>query len=80
MQANFCEKEEEEREENLFFASKSYASTKLNEWYVDSGCTYHMTGYEKTFISIYNNITTKVRTGNGALNDAKGKCTISINI
>ena len=30
-QANFCETQEEEREENLFFASKSDASTKRNE-------------------------------------------------
>ena len=76
----FCEKQEEEREENLFFASKSYASTKLNEWYVDSGCTYHMTGDEKAFLSINNSITTKVKMGNGALVDAKGKGTISINM
>ena len=30
-QANFCERHEEEREENLLFASKSDASTKSNE-------------------------------------------------
>ena len=46
--AIFCEKQEEEREENLFFASKSDASTKSNEWYVDSGCSNHMTRDEKT--------------------------------
>ena len=43
-QAFFCEKHYEEREENLFFASKSDASTKRNEWYVDSGCSNNMTG------------------------------------
>ncbi|XP_015160208.1 uncharacterized protein [Solanum tuberosum] len=48
-QAIFCEKREEEREENLFFASKSDTSTKSNEWYVDSGCSNHMTGDEKGF-------------------------------
>ena len=36
-------------EENLFFASISDASIKSNEWYVDSGCTNHMTGDEKDF-------------------------------
>ena len=39
-----------------------------------------MTGDEKTFLSINNNITSKVRMGNGALVDAKGKDTISINM
>ena len=79
-QSNFCETHEEEREENLFFASKSDASTKSNERYVDSGCTYHMTGDEKAFLSINNNITTKVKMGSGDLVDAKGKGTISINM
>jgi len=91
-QCNFCKKfghiekdcwhkkQEEEREENLFFASKSDTSIKSNEWYVDSGCSNHMTGDEKAFLSINNSITTKVRMGNGALVDAKGKYIISINI
>ncbi|KAH0632793.1 hypothetical protein KY284_035579 [Solanum tuberosum] len=40
----------------------------------------HMTRDEKIFLSINSSITTKVRMGNGALVDAKGKGTISINI
>ncbi|KAH0685915.1 hypothetical protein KY284_016468 [Solanum tuberosum] len=76
----FCEKREEEREENLLFAYQSDASVKNNEWYVDSGCSNHMTGDEKAFRSINSSITTKERMGNGALVDAKGKGTISINI
>nr|XP_025884771.1 uncharacterized protein LOC112940700 [Solanum lycopersicum] len=79
-QANFYEKHEEEREENHFFASKSNASTKSNEWYVDSVCTNHMTGDEKVFLSINNSITTKVKMENEALVDAKDKGTISINM
>nr|XP_004248906.1 uncharacterized protein LOC101247268 [Solanum lycopersicum] len=51
-----------------------------NEWYVDNGCNNHMTGDEKAFLSINNSITTKVKMGNGALVDAKGKGTISINM
>ena len=43
---SFCEKQEEEKEDNFFFASKTCASTKNNEWYVDSGCSNHMTGDE----------------------------------
>ena len=39
-----------------------------------------MTRDEKTFISINNNINTKVRMRNEALVDAKGKGTISVNI
>ena len=35
---------------------------------------------KKTFLSINNSITTKVKMGNGALVDAKGKSTISINM
>ncbi|XP_069148055.1 uncharacterized protein [Solanum lycopersicum] len=79
-QANFCEKHEEEREENIFFACKSDASTKSNEWYVDSGCSNYMTGDEKAFLSITNNITTNVKMGNGALVDAKGKGNTLINM
>ena len=39
-----------------------------------------MTGDEKAFLSINNSITAKVKMGNGALVDAKGKGTISINM
>ena len=39
-----------------------------------------MTGDEKTFLSINNSISTKVRMENEALVDAKGKGTISINM
>ncbi|KAH0689471.1 hypothetical protein KY289_016829 [Solanum tuberosum] len=67
-------------EENLFFASQCDVSAKRNEWYIDSGCSNHMTGDEKVFLSINSSITTKERMGNGALVDAKGKGTISINI
>ncbi|XP_049411903.1 uncharacterized protein LOC125874867 [Solanum stenotomum] len=74
--SNFCE----EKEENPFFASQSDASAKNNEWYVDSGCSNHMTRDENVFLSINNSITNKVRMENGALVDAEGKGTISINI
>ena len=77
---SFMKKKEEERKEILFFASNSDASTKINEWYVDSGCSNHMTGDEKTFLSINDRITTKGNIGNGALVDAKCKGTISINM
>ena len=39
-----------------------------------------MTGDEKTFLSINNSITTKLKMGNGTLVDAKCKGTISINM
>ena len=57
-QATFGEKQDEEREENHLFTSKSDASTKSNEQYVDSGCSNHMSGDEKTFLSINNRSTT----------------------
>ncbi|KAH0713668.1 hypothetical protein KY289_009627 [Solanum tuberosum] len=66
-------------EENLFFASQCDVSAKSNEWYIDSGCSNHMTGDEKVVLSINSSITTKVRMGNGVLVDAKGKGTILIN-
>ncbi|XP_049375587.1 uncharacterized protein LOC125840652 [Solanum verrucosum] len=79
-QANFCEEHEEEMKENLFFASQCDVSAKSKEWYIDSGCSNHMTGDEKVVLSINSSITTKVRMGNGVLVDAKSKGTISINI
>ena len=45
-----------------------------------SGCSNHMTRDGKAFLSINNSITTKVKMWNGALVDAKGKGTISINM
>ena len=63
----FCLKQEEEREENLFFASKSDASIKNNELCVDNGFSNHMIWDEKAFLSINNSITTKVKMGNWAL-------------
>ena len=80
MQKNVGTKASPKGKKIFFFASKSYASTKSNEWYVDSGCSNHMTGDEKAFLSINNSITTKVKMVNGALVDAKGKGTISINM
>ncbi|XP_049394550.1 uncharacterized protein LOC125858797 [Solanum stenotomum] len=79
-QTNFCEEQEEEMEENLFFASQCDVSAKSNKWYIDSGCSNHMTGDEKVFLSINSSITTKERMGNGVSVDAKDKATISINI
>ncbi|XP_059285878.1 uncharacterized protein LOC132039409 [Lycium ferocissimum] len=76
--SKFREGKEEEKEEN-FSTLLNRCFKESNEWYVDSGCTNHMTGDEKAFLSFNRSITSKVRMGNGALVDAKGKGTISIN-
>ncbi|XP_069150361.1 uncharacterized protein [Solanum lycopersicum] len=61
-------------EKRRFFREDQPKETAFhNEWYVDSGCSNHMTGDEKVFLSINNSITT-------TLVDAKGKGTISINM
>ncbi|CAH9134446.1 unnamed protein product [Cuscuta epithymum] len=62
----------------MFYACHSAIETKEEEWYIDSGCSNHMTSNETIFHELDTSIKTKVKMGNGELVEAKGKGTIVI--
>lgn len=51
---------------------------KENEWLIDSGCTSHMTPYEKLFTRLNTNIKVPIQVGNGAVLMSKGKGDIEV--
>lgn len=53
-------------------------SGETNVWLIDSGCTNHMTPYEKLFVKIDTNIKVPIRVGNGAIMISTGKGDIEV--
>lgn len=68
----------EQEEEQLFVASCFASSSSSDCWLIDSGCTNHMTGDEELFRELDRSQVSKVRIGNGAHIDVKGKGTVAI--
>lgn len=77
-QANFSEDHEDESSV-MFYASRPGSSEEWSKWYVDSGCSNHMTGDASIFCEIDTSNKSQVRLGDGNLVEAKGRGTISIN-
>ncbi|XP_059670703.1 uncharacterized protein LOC132316214 [Cornus florida] len=75
-QANFSE--EQEGETSMFYACHSTSEQNDDVWFLDSGCSNYMTGDKNIFLEIDFSSNSQVRMGNGALVQAKGKCTIAI--
>ena len=75
-QANFVEKSENE-EEILFMASHEENTTNKSSWFIDSGCTSHMSHNELLFHTLDKSFKAKVRMGNGEMVDAHGKGSVS---
>ncbi|CAL5403595.1 unnamed protein product [Camellia sinensis] len=68
----------EKEEEHLFVAS-CYASKNSNEhWFVDSGCTNHMTYDKELFKELDRTKISKVKVGNGEFIEVRGKGTVAI--
>ncbi|CAL9026795.1 unnamed protein product [Prunus brigantina] len=62
---------------NLFFASCAISEKSANgEWYVDSGCSNHMTGNKELLIDINPNVTGKVQMPTGELVSIAGMGTL----
>lgn len=53
---------------------------KHDVWFLDSGCSNHMTSNERILMEIDLTSNSQVKMGNGALVQAKGKGTIAIEI
>lgn len=77
--ANFTEEKEDSKEEQIFYACHSSLPEDKKAWYIDSGCSNHMCEDKNIFVQIDTTINPKVRMGNGAVAEAKGKGTIAIN-
>ena len=75
-QANFSEEKEEDG--SLFYAYQATREEKDDTWYINSGCSNHMTVNENIFCDIGTSVKSQVRMGNGALVEAKGKGTIIV--
>ncbi|XP_050914756.1 uncharacterized protein LOC127129650 [Lathyrus oleraceus] len=74
--ASFVEGENDEG--NLFFACQKAFQEDKNVWYLDSGCSNHMTGKKEDFINIDSSFGSKVELGNGEHVEVKGKGSIGV--
>ena len=76
-QANFTE--EQDDGDNMFFACQAPTIPKNeNVWFVDSGCSNHMTANKSILCDIDNSVCTRVKMGNGDLVQAKGRGTLVV--
>ncbi|KAF8394079.1 hypothetical protein HHK36_020284 [Tetracentron sinense] len=70
-QANFSE--EQESDGNMFYACQAASEQRNDVWYLDSGCSNHMTGDQSIFVNMNTFSNSQVRMRNGVLVQAKGK-------
>ena len=47
-------------------------------WYIDNGCSNHMTGDKNYFITLHKKVKTRITLGNGIKEDVVGKETIAV--
>ncbi|CAL8999643.1 unnamed protein product [Prunus brigantina] len=63
----------------LFYACNVVTYVKVNHsWYIDSGCSNHMTGDESLLVNIQRNLTSKVKMGIGEIVSVARKGTLVI--
>ncbi|XP_016649776.1 PREDICTED: uncharacterized protein LOC107881166 [Prunus mume] len=64
---------------NLFYANSTISETGVNgEWYIDSGCSNHMTGDRKLLADIRINVIGKVQMPTGELVNVVGRSNLVI--
>jgi hypothetical protein len=78
-QANFVEEKEKDEIESLFLACYSAKECAPDDWYIDSGCSNHMTPNLEAFISLDKSVTSKVKMGDGTICSAHGKGNVKLN-
>ncbi|KAM1057955.1 hypothetical protein ACFX2A_031837 [Malus domestica] len=70
-----------EKAGNLFYANHSGEMKKMSDvWYIDSGCSNHMTSMEDLLVNIDRNVKAKVQVSTGVLVKVAGKGTLVIKI
>ncbi|CAL9020481.1 unnamed protein product [Prunus brigantina] len=63
----------------LFYVCNAATDVKVNHsWYIDSGCSNHMTGDEGLLVNIQRDLTSKVKMGTGEVVPVAGKGTLVI--
>ncbi|CAL9017123.1 unnamed protein product [Prunus brigantina] len=63
----------------LFYVCNAATDVKVNHsWYIDSGCSNHMTGDEGLLVNIQRNLSSKVKMGTGEVVPVAGKGTLVI--
>ncbi|BBG96571.1 transposable element gene [Prunus dulcis] len=68
-----------EEPDNLFYVCNAATDVKVNHsWYIDSGCSNHMTGDEGLLVNIQRNLSSKVKMGTGEIVPVAGKGTLVI--
>ncbi|XP_026417131.1 uncharacterized protein LOC113312607 [Papaver somniferum] len=71
--------EEKEEKQNLFYACQSAVETSKSEvWFVDSGCTTHMSGEKSLFVDMDISVNCLVKMGDGNMVQANGRGTICV--
>jgi hypothetical protein len=78
-QANFAEEKEKDETESLFLACYSTKEGAPNVWYMNSGCSNHMTANLEDFTSLDQSVTSKVKMGDGTVVETHGKGNIKLN-
>ena len=62
----------------MFYACQSVVEQKNKVWFLNSGCTNHMTNNKNIFLDIDITINSQVKMGNGDLVNVKRKDTVGI--
>ncbi|CAN6685986.1 unnamed protein product [Malus baccata var. baccata] len=77
--AKYCHTNKVEETGNLFYANHSGEVKKMSDvWYIDSGCSNHMTSREDLLVDIDKNVKANVQVGIGVLVEVAGNGTLVI--
>ncbi|KAA8546163.1 hypothetical protein F0562_020943 [Nyssa sinensis] len=74
-EANFTQ---EDAAEQLFYSCMNVEHNSQNVWYLDSGCSNHMTGNREIFVELDGNYSSQVKLGDGKSKNVEGKGIVSI--
>ncbi|KAA8519704.1 hypothetical protein F0562_013851 [Nyssa sinensis] len=74
-EANFTQ---EDAAEQLFYSCMNVEHNSQNVWYLDSGCSNHMTGNREIFVELDGNYSSQAKLGDGKSKNVEGKGIVSI--
>lgn len=80
-QASFAQENEEEYEETddaLFMAYTNHKIDPSTIWFLDSGCSNHMTGHKEQFVTLDESFKHQVKLGDNKMIQVEGKGTVSV--
>lgn len=66
-------------ETDVLFACYTIKNYSENIWYLDSGCSAHITGREDLFIEMDRSIQKSIKMGDGRVHEAQGKGVVKVN-